>query len=62
MFGQKIRGKGKSRSSWRWLTVLLMGLSALFVATWRVMVKRIEREGEERQPAESKPATEEKNT
>ena len=58
MFGRKTKAKGKRRSSWRWLTALLMGLAAVFIAAWRVMVKRTSRERGQTQPVASKPAAE----
>ncbi len=62
MFGQKTKGKGERRSSWKWLTALLMGLAAVFIAAWRVMVKRTSRERGQTQPVASKPAAEERKS
>jgi len=59
MFGRKAKGKRRSPLSWRWLRALLAGLAALLIAVWRAMIKRARQEGEERQPAAPKPATEE---
>jgi len=62
MFGQKTKGKGESRSSWKWLMALLMGLAAVFIAAWRVMVKRARRKWEETQAVASEPAAEERKS